>query len=129
MEAAAQSRAQDGDVWIRGLCSTDKTRVVSRETVTSMRTSVGNSFSGPQCTWPQRKRTTKELEKRSGKDVVSRIQVQLQEDGGDSTVTELKSGMWQPVFTQRERLGSSEQFLPSCSKKKGGRFLGDTIYN
>jgi len=36
-------------------------------------------------TWPQRKTTTKEhLEKRSG-DVDSRIQVQLEEDGGGST--------------------------------------------
>ena len=36
--------------------------------------------------WPQRKSTTKEqLENKSGEDVDSRIQVQLEEDGGGST--------------------------------------------
>jgi len=52
-------------------------------------------------TRPQRKRTTKEyLEKRSGeRNVDSRIQVQLEEDGGGSTGQSWMetSGLW-PMF-------------------------------
>ena len=57
--------------------------------------------------WPQRKRTTKEprLEERSGEgDVDSRIQVQMEEDGGGSTVQSLRwirmVWEWQGLKTQ-----------------------------
>jgi len=46
---------------------------------------LGSAVIAPLATWPRRKRPTKDLEKRSGEGFVdSKIQVQLEKDGGGS---------------------------------------------